>query len=111
MSQKLDKSQLRRLFDRVTKELGGKQAEVEVASLRLGDKIEAEWVPLLGLSYDPQDDTVAIVLEGIDVTIPKPRELFFDGHGDEWASLDIIDAEGVQHIVQLKQPLLLPATQ
>jgi len=109
VSQKLDKSELRLLFDRLTKQLQGKRAEVEVASLGLGDQIEAETVPLLGLSYDPQDDAVAIALDGIDITIPKPRELYFDAVGGEWAALDIIDADGTAHIVQLKDPMQLPA--
>jgi Family of unknown function (DUF5335) len=78
MSHKLNKPQLRQLFDRITKQLKGKRAEVEVASLRLGDQIQADTVPLLGLSYDPDDDAVAIALEGIDITISKPRELSFD---------------------------------
>src|SRR5438105_578300 len=53
MSQKLDKTQLRELFDRVTKQLEGKPVQVEVASLKLGDQIQAQWMPLLGLTYDP----------------------------------------------------------
>src|ERR1700716_2179183 len=37
----------------VSKVLPAKQAEIEVASLKLGDQVEAEWLPLLGLAYDP----------------------------------------------------------
>jgi Family of unknown function (DUF5335) len=109
LSQKLNKSQLRLLFDRLTKELRGKRAEVDVASLGLGDQIQANTVSLLGLSYDPHDDAVAITLDGIDITIAKPRELHFDAVGGEWATLDIVDADGAPHIVRLKEPLQLPA--
>jgi hypothetical protein len=110
MSQKLDKPQLRQLFDRITKELKGKHAEVEVAPLRLGDQVQADTLPLLGLSYDPNDDAVAIALQGIDITIIKPRELYFDTVDAQWSELDITDAEGARHILQLKQPLLLPVS-
>ena len=109
MSQKLDETQLRELFDRVTKQLEGKPVQVEVASLKLGDQIQAQWMPLLGLTYDPHDDAVELMLEGIDVTISKPREIHFDGVGTQCNALDILDAEGVQHIVQFKEPLLLAA--
>jgi hypothetical protein len=34
--------------------LVGAQAEIEVASLDLGDQIEAEWLPLLGITYEDQ---------------------------------------------------------
>jgi hypothetical protein len=50
--------------------------EVEIESLQLGDHIEAQWVPLLELSYDPGDDAIAIILEGIDITISRPREIY-----------------------------------
>ena len=109
MSQKLNKAELRELLDRVNKQLEGRPVQVDVASLELGDHIQADWIPLLGLSYDPHDDAVAIILEGIDVTISKPREIHFDGVGGQWNALDIRDAQGVQHIVEFKEPLLLPA--
>jgi len=110
MGQKLDKVELRDLFDRVTKQLKAQMVEVDVASLQLGDQIEADWVRLLGLSYDPHDDAIEIMLDGIDITVPKPREIHFDGTASQWTALDIRDAEGVQHILELKEPLLLPAT-
>jgi hypothetical protein len=111
MSHTLNKSEMRDLFDRLTGELAGAQAQVEVESLRLGDRIEAQWVPLLGLSYDPGDDAIAIILEGIDITISRPREIYLDGTDNEWTALDIVDAEGMQHVVQLKDPLKLPSLQ
>jgi Family of unknown function (DUF5335) len=51
-TRKLDKKQWRTFFDGVTTLLEGKQAEIEVASLRLGDQVEAEWLPLVGIAYD-----------------------------------------------------------
>lgn len=109
MGQKLNRTQLRELLDRVNKQLKDQPVQVDVASLQLGDQIQAEWILLLGLRYDPEDDAVEIILEGIDVTISKPREIHFDGVGSQWDALDILDAEGIQHIVELKDPLLLPA--
>ena len=111
MSHTISKSEMRDLFDRMTGELSGTRVEVEVESLQLGDRIEAQWVPLLGLSYDPGDDAIAIILEGIDITISRPREIDLDGTDNEWTALDIVDAEGMQHIVQLKGPLKLPSLQ
>jgi hypothetical protein len=49
-ARKLDKSQWRTFFDRLSKTLEGKQAEIEVASLSLGDQVEAEWLPLRGIT-------------------------------------------------------------
>ena len=107
MAKKLENSPWRVYFDLISKALTGKRAEIEVASLKLGDQIEAEWLPLFGISYDPKDDVIA--LEGHDHLIHKPREIYIEGEGLELASLEVIDADGVRQIVVLRDPLMLPA--
>jgi hypothetical protein len=109
MAKQLEKSQWRAYFDRMSKALVGKRAEIEVASLKLGDQIEAEWLPLLGISYDPKDDIIEIALEGVDHLIPKPREVYVEENGLELSSLEVIDAEGTHQIIVLKDPMMLPA--
>ena len=106
---KLDKSKWRTFFDGISKLLEGKQAEIEVASLALGDQIEAEWLPLLGLAYDPKDDLFDVTLDGVDHMIPKPREIYIDDVGGGLMSIEIVDAEGTRQIVKLRDPLMLPA--
>ncbi len=106
---KIEKAQWRATLDQFSKLLGPKQAEIEVAGLSLGDQIEAEWVPLVGISYDPKDDVVEIALDGLDHLIEHPREIWIDDRGSVWSSLEVVDAEGVRHIVTLKDPLMLPA--
>jgi hypothetical protein len=110
-TQKLDKSDWRRFFDRVSHGLEGRQAEIEVASLALGDQVQARWLPLLGLVYDPKDDIVEVALDGLDHMIAKPREIYSDGTGGELTSLEIVDAEGTRQIVRLREPLMLPPPQ
>jgi hypothetical protein len=109
MSPKLSRSQLSKLFEGVSKQLQGQPVEVQVPSLKLGERVQPNWLQLLGLSYDPQDDAIEIVLRRLDVPVREPREIHFDGAGGQWSALDIVDAEGVQHIVEFKEPLLLPA--
>jgi hypothetical protein len=110
-TQKLDKSDWRRFFDRVSRGLGGRQAEIEVASLALGDQVQARWLPLLGLVYDPKDDIVEVALDGLDHMISKPREIYSDSTAGELTSLEIVDAEGTRQIVRLREPLMLPPPQ
>jgi hypothetical protein len=109
MAKQLEKSRWRAYFDRMSKAPVGKRAEIEVASLKLGDQIEAEWLPLLGISYDPKDDIIEIALEGVDHLIPKPREVYVEENGLELSSLEVIDAEGKHQIIVLKDPMMLPA--
>jgi hypothetical protein len=105
---KLEKAAWQRYFDQVSKTLVGKQAEIEVASLQIGDQIEAEWVPLLGISYDPKSDIVEVLVEGLDHLIQKPVEIYIEQGPAGLASLEVIDADDVRQIVRLRDPLMLP---
>jgi hypothetical protein len=106
---KLEKAEWRPFFDRISKALIGKRAEIEIASLALGDQIEAEWLPLIGIAYDPKDDILEIALDGLDHLIPHPREIYVDQTGILMSSLEVIDGDGVSQIVHLRDPLMLPA--
>jgi len=106
---KLDKKQWRTFFDGITTMLEGKRAEIEVASLRLGDQIEAKWPPLLGITYDPKDDIVEVALEGLDHLIPKPREIFVEDGAEGMMAFEIVDADDEKQIIKLRDPLMLPS--
>ncbi len=105
---KLDKADWRTFFDQVSKILIGKRAEIEVASLSLGDQIEAEWLPFLGIAYDPKSDVIEITLDGLDHMIREPREVYVDGSPVVLNALAVIDGEGVEEIIKLRDPLALP---
>jgi hypothetical protein len=93
----------------LTGALGGKLAEVEVASLDLGDQIEAEWAPLIGICYDYDEDLIEIALEGVDHLILAPRAVYIDFDVGGLIDLEVIDVEGVQQIIKLKNPPALVA--
>src|SRR5262249_44964390 len=78
-------------------------------SLSLGDQVEAEWLPLLGIAYDPHDDIVEVALEGLDHLIPKPRDIYVEDAPGGLVALEIVDADDVKQIVKLRDPLMLPA--
>jgi hypothetical protein len=96
-------------FRRISDATVGKQVEVEAASLDLGDQIVAEWVPLLGLTYDSRDDLLDVSLRGLNHLIRSPREIVAQEgqHGIELMA--VVAADGVKHILRLKDPLRLPA--
>src|SRR6202049_14112 len=103
--QKLEKSKWHAFFDGLSKMLEAKEAEIEVASLALGDQIEAEWLPLHGLAYDPKDDLVEVALEGLDHMIPHPREIYVQDGTAGLTSLEVIDSTGAKQIVKLRDQL------
>ena len=106
---KLDKSQWHGFFDGVSKVLPGKRAHIEVASLDLGHRVEAAWLPLLGFVYEPKTDVLEIALEDVDHRIRKPREIVVDEAPLGLTFLEVVDAEGRKHIVRLREPLMLAA--
>ena len=108
-TKELEKSRWEDAFNGLSKALIGKRAELEVASLALGDQIEAEWVPFLGISYDPKRDTIEILLQGIDHSIRRPRKVYLDEGATGLASMEIIDGEDARQILKLRDALMLPA--
>lgn len=107
--QKLEKAEWSPFFDYVSRTLSGSQVEIDVGSLPLGGQVQADWVALIGLVYDPKDDLVEVALEGLDHLIHCPREISVEQGEGQLASIEIVDAEGARQIIKLKEPLLLPA--
>jgi hypothetical protein len=106
---KLEKPEWRPFLDIVSKLLEAKEAEIVVASLDLGDQVVAEWLPLLGISYDPKDDIVEVALDGVDHLIRGPREIYLENGAEALTSIEIVDANDAKQIVKLKDKLMLPA--
>jgi hypothetical protein len=99
-------------FDTVTKVLEGREVEIEVAGLEFGDQIQAEWLPLNGLSYDRKADAFYVYVESIDRdlghAIVHPREIFVRQGAGGLEQVVVSDSDGDKHIIRLRQPLELP---
>src|SRR2546428_784922 len=96
------KNEWRTFFDRMSGPLLGKWAEVEVASLDLGDQITAEWIPLVGITYDANDDLLDVALDRANRLIRHPQEIAVEEAPAGLASVSVVDLEGARHIVRLK---------
>lgn len=107
--EKLEKSNWHGYFDALSNVLSGKEAEIDVNSLDIGAQIEAQYSPLLGIVYDHRNDILEILLDGWDHTIPNVREIYVDHDGVSLKSLSVIDADGVQQIIRLRDPAMLPS--
>ena len=109
MAQAIDRAEWGRYCDRVSRALAATDAEVEVSSPEIGAQAETDWLPFIGISYDPNDDIIDIALEGVDHIIEHPRELSSDGELGSVSALEITDGDGVHHLVRLRDALTLPA--
>lgn len=103
----LDKSQCQAYFDRISRHLGDKQAEIEVAGLGMGAQLEHEWTPLRGIAYDPRNDALEVVTDDLDHLIAHPKAVHVDDGADGLHSVEIIDAAGNHQIIKLRSPLML----
>jgi uncharacterized protein DUF5335 len=101
----IGREQWRGFCDRVSKRLVDHHAETAIASLGLGSQVEAQWLPLLGVAYDPKGDLVEIGLQGLDHRVRRPHQLYADEGPTGLAALVILDDDGLRHEVRLRQPL------
>jgi hypothetical protein len=79
----LARAQWQAYLDRVSAALGAELVQVEVTGLGLGDRVEADWIPLIGLSYEPKSDVLTVAAEGMQHLIYHPTQLHVD-HDMDW---------------------------
>lgn len=109
ITNKLDQAQWQTYFDHVSRRLEGKTVTIEVASLSLGVQSAASWVPLWGISYDPKDGAIAVIAEGLDHLIRRPREVYVETEGVRLLSMKVVDADGDSQILTFNEPLHVAA--
>jgi hypothetical protein len=97
------------LFQGLAKALAGDRAEIEVSSLNLGNQIAAEWMPLVGITYDEADDLLDVALERTDHLIHHPRQIAVEESAAGIGSVAVVDEEGTRQVVKLRKPAQLPS--
>jgi hypothetical protein len=110
-SRAIPRNEWRTFFDVVSKALTGQRVEIEAASLELGDQIVAEWLPLLGITYEQNDDLLDVALGDmqLDHLIRQPKEISVQEGQSGVETLAIVTADGTRQVLRLKEPLMLPA--
>lgn len=101
------KDDWRAFFDAISRQLLGKHAEIETASLDLGGQVVAEWLPMIGITYESQNDMLSIGLVGLNHLIRNPREIHVQENRAGIEGIVVVGSDGVQQIIKLKDPLLL----
>jgi hypothetical protein len=104
----IPKAEWRTFFDRLSQSLLGRWAEIEVASMDLGDNVVAEWVPMIGITYDSRDDMLDVALDRANHLIRFPKEILVEEDAGGLKSVAVLDSAGARQIINLKTPLMLP---
>jgi hypothetical protein len=105
---RLKKAEWRSYLDRIARALIGRRAAIEIRSPQFSNDIQAEWLPLQGISYDPRKDILEIAVSGLKHMIRKPQHLVVEEDGGELATLEIIDQDGLSQIVRLREEAARP---
>lgn len=106
--EKLDRESWAAYFDSMSKVLGGKQAEIDVESLSLGAQIASRFAPLHGITYDHRSEMLEIMLERWEHNISHVDEIWVDRDGISLNSIRVVDTDGVEQIIKLRDPVMWP---
>jgi len=104
----LKRDQWKSYFEGLTGYLEGKQACVEVAARALGHRVAAQWTPLVGMTYEDRDDILDLRLGDLSHIIRRPVCIYLLMEGGAVSCIEVIDAEGVTHIVRLRDAVPPP---
>jgi hypothetical protein len=110
-SRTIPQAEWRTFFDALSKAATGKRVHIEAASLELGDQVVAEWLPLLGVTYDFHDDLFDVALGGLELDhlIRHPREVFVQEGPTGVELIAVVTEDGVKQLLRLRDPLMLSA--
>ena len=103
----LARSEWRRYCDGVSKSAGGGRVELDVASLDLGDRVAARWLPLLGLVFDARGDVLEVALDGVSHSIVSPREILLEETERGLVAIEIVAPDDTVETLRFREPLRL----
>jgi hypothetical protein len=101
-TRKIEIKEWQRYFDRLSKTLSSSVAKMEVLDSDLGDQTAFDWKPISGISYDPRDQELDVILDELDHRILRPAQIFVQEEGNEVSSIEVIDARNQKQILSLK---------
>jgi hypothetical protein len=104
----IDRGRWRAYFDDMARVTRGNQVYVETGALHLGQQAGAEWLPLTGITYDPKSDVLDVITDPIDHMIHHPSAISVDYDSQGLHNVAVIDSEGNQQVIRLKEPMPLP---
>ena len=107
----LARADWRRYCDGVSKATVGRRVELDVASMELGDHVEARWLPLLGLVFDARGDVLEVALDGVGHSIVSPRKVLLEETERGLVAIEVVGADETVETLRFREPLLFTGTE
>ena len=111
----IDKEAWCALGDRISRTLDGREVELDVIGLDVGDQIEGTHLILDGVSYDSSGDALHVFLQTgtrdqhLDHIIHAPREIYLGVAEAGISLLAVMDGEGHKQFLRFRDLLQLPS--
>ena len=103
---KVERSEWKTILDRLSTHIDqAEHVKIEVAASGMSDKVEANWVPLIGLTYDEKDNIFEFAVEGVDHLVNSPKDLILQGHLNEVKAIVVTTNTMEGHRVKFKHPV------
>jgi hypothetical protein len=111
---KIDRMGWKEFFDTFSKALEGRLVELEIVGRDIGDQRYGQQLSLNGITYDTADDALYVsMLNGmrlhIDHVVQSPQEIHVEMNEGGLSGLMVVDPQGRQEFVWLRETLFLPA--
>ena len=103
----LARAEWRRYCDGVSKATVGRRVELDVASLDIGDRVEARWLPLIGLVFDARGDVLEVALDGVGHSIVSPVEILLEETDRGLVAIEIVAPDNTVETLRFREPLRL----
>lgn len=105
---KIARTKWEEYFDAFSKHVRVAKIDVLIESRDLGAQVETQGALLRGISYDPDEKTLDVMVEGLDHRISDPIEIFVQEEGGGVRAFEVIERSGQKQVLQLSAPLALP---
>lgn len=114
-TKQLPREQWHEYFDAFTKAFlmdpNPEAADIEIVSPELGDQLEAEYVRVIGITYDHKDNVLEVALENVDHLIYHPKEIWVMEEDNGFvSSIEVVRDDDTREIIRLRSVGIQPAT-
>lgn len=109
-TRKLESSDWQRYFDEVAKHLPAMRVGISILGDKLGAQLESEDSALIGISFDPKDQTLEVATPNISHRVPNPKEIYVREQAGRLSSIEVIVEDGTKQIIELQPLPSLPAS-
>lgn len=109
-TRRLERAEWQRYFDEVAKRLPSMRVGVSVLGDDIGAQRENEDSPLLGMSYDSNDQTFEVAMSDDAHRVVNPKEIYVREVAGQLSSVEVVSQDDTKQIIELRALPSLPAS-